>query len=109
MKLGDVTVVVLRAPHGADDPYGNSEPDWSAATSTQVPGCNVQPLSVTEVTVGRETLVSRWQLFAPPDTDLLATDRVQYDGATYEVDGEAQRWGTGARGYVTAVLRKGDA
>ncbi len=106
MRLGSDTIVIRRAPLVADD-YGNENRDWAnAVSSAPVNGCNLQPLSVTEVTVGRETLVSRWQLFAPPATDLLATDRVVHDTATYEVDGEPQRWGRAPRGHIAAVLRK---
>jgi hypothetical protein len=69
----------------------------------------VQPVLGAENTVGRDTIVSRWQLFAPDGTDLLATDRVEFQGATYEVDGEPQRWDFPPLSHVTALLRRGDA
>jgi hypothetical protein len=110
VRLGNDAVSVLRAPT-SDDAYGNDDVrDWDAATSTPVTGCSFQPLEGSgfseEVTVGRESVISRWVLYAPPDTDVLPTDRVQFDGVTYEVDGEPQRWGHAPRGYLSALLRK---
>lgn len=107
MRLGAHTVEVLRATT-AEDEYGNEEPSWGTATTTTVTGCSVQPVLGAEVTVGRETIVSRWQLYAPDGTDLLATDRVRFQGSTYEVDGEVQRWDFPPLSHVVALLRKGD-
>lgn len=105
MILGEHTVVIRRATT-TEDTYGNPVRDWGSASSTPVTGCSVQPLSVTEVNVGRDTLVTRWQLFAPVGTDLLGSDRVEFDGDTYEVDGDAQVWDFATLGHVTAALRK---
>jgi hypothetical protein len=102
MRLGPDTVTVKRAPL-AEDSFGNENRDWTSATSTAVGGCSVQPLPANEVIVGRDTVVSRWTLFAPVATDLEATDRVVWEGDTYEVDGEPQRW-TGV--YLSALLRR---
>lgn len=107
MRLGRHTIVVRRATV-AEDEYGNDQRDWATATSTTVTGCSVQPVLGAEVTVGRETVVSRWQVWAPDGTDLLATDRVEWDGSTYDVDGEVQRWGFPPLSHITALLRKGD-
>jgi hypothetical protein len=105
--LGDHVVVVRRATT-TEDPYGNQSRDWTRASATRVEGCSVQPVLGAEQTVGRETVVSRWQLFAPDHIDLLATDRVEWDGGTYEVDGEPQRWDFPPSSHVTALLRRGD-
>lgn len=107
MNLGHHVVTVRRATT-TDDDYGNPIRDWGTATSTEVGGCSVQPIVGAEQTVGRETVVSRWQLFAPDGTDITATDRVEFDGATYEVDGEVQRWDFAGLAHLTALLRKGD-
>jgi hypothetical protein len=66
----------------------------------------VQPVVGAENTVGRDTIVSRWQLFAPADADLTATDRVEFNGDTYEVDGEVQRWDFPPLSHLTALLRR---
>jgi hypothetical protein len=104
--FGDHVVTILRATT-TEDPYGNPVRDWDAATQTQVTGCSVQPVQGDEVTVGRDTVVSRWRLYAPDGTDLLASDRVRFEGDVYEVDGEVQRWDFPPLSHVTALLRRG--
>lgn len=106
MSLGAHTITVLRAPV-VEDAYGNETRDWSAATTTAVTGCSVQPQVGGESTIGRQTIVSRWQLFAPFETDLLATDRVRWQGVDYEVDSEVQRWDFPPMSHLVALLRKG--
>ena len=106
-QLGAHTITVLRAPLVEDD-YGNSEPDWSAATSHDVSGCSVQPAQGTEATVGRETIVLRWQVYAPAGTDVTATDRVTYAGETYDVDG-VQAWDFPPLGHVVITMHRGDS
>lgn len=106
MKLGPHTVTVLRAT-SADDDYGNPTSNWNTAGETTVSGCSVQPVQGDEETVGRDTIVSRWRLYAPADADLKGSDRVRYAGDTYEVDGEVQRWDFPPLSHVTALLRRG--
>lgn len=105
MKLGSQVVTVLRATATEDD-YGNPVRDWTTAAVVEVRGCSLQPLTGAEVTIGRDTVVPRWRLWAPAGTDLLASDRVRYDGVAYEVDGEPQRWDFPPLSHVEALLRK---
>jgi hypothetical protein len=103
--LGPHTVTVLR--YGTtQDRFGN---DVRSGTPTQVTvtGCSVQPLEGDEQTVNRDTVVSRWRIWAPPATDLTAADMVRFDGDDYEVDGEVQRWAFGtSQDHVTALLQR---
>lgn len=101
------TVTVLRAPL-VDDGYGNQVPDWSEPTRTDVPGCRLQPERAAEYVLDREAVTTRWRLFAPEGTDLRATDRVEYAGVVYQVDGEPERWPspTGRLAHVEALLRR---
>ena len=101
---GRHVIVRERAPL-VDDGYGNSVRDWAAASLLTIPNCSVQPAVGTEVTVNRDTVVSRWQLFAPEGTDLLPSDRVRHLGVVYEVDGDVQLW-DGLGRYVYAVLQQ---
>jgi head-tail adaptor len=103
--LGSHVITVRRASTTEDD-YGNPISDWATASSTTVSGCSVQPLPGLEQTVGRDTVVSRWQLWAPDGTDLTATDRVEWDGNAYDVDGEVQRWDFPPMSHLTALLRR---
>lgn len=107
------TIVRLR-PGSATDAYGNPVRDWTAASSATLTGVAVQPATGRAETADgiRDTAVSRWLLFTPigsGDLDLLATDRVVYDGMTLEVDGEVSRWPdplTGGVSKVEATLRR---
>jgi hypothetical protein len=108
VNLGAHTITVRRAV-SAEDAYGNAERNWATATSVTVTGCSMQPVTGQEQTVGQDTIVSRWQLFAPDGTDLLATDRVEFNGDAYEVDGEVQRWGFPPLSHITALLRRSHA
>jgi len=107
MILGPHTITIRRATT-ADDGYGNAEPDWDNATATAVPGCSVQPLAGTELLQGRDTVVTRWTVWAPPETDLVATDRVEWAGETYDVDGDVQRWDFPPLSHLVALLRRGE-
>lgn len=105
MILGPHTVTVLRA-ETTEDEYGNPVRGWDAAGETEVRGCSVQPELGPEVTVGRDTIVPRWRLYAPDGTDLLGSDRVRFDGNTYEVDGEPQRWDFPPLSHIVALLQR---
>lgn len=105
MILATDTITVLRATT-AEDRFGNETPSWGAAEpGTPIEGCSVQPLDGPEQTVGRDTVVSRWRVWAPPEADVMASDRVRFNGTVYDVDGEVQRW-SGALGHTTFLLRK---
>lgn len=106
------TVTVVRAPV-VKDPYDNDVFDWPNATSTPVTGCRVQPEHGSsragggvEYVIDREAITTKWRLFGPAGMDLLATDRVQHQGATYAVDGSVERWPspTGRLAHVEARL-----
>ena len=104
--LGAQTVVTVR-PGSFKDSYGNDTPDWGNAIRTTVRGCSLQPLAGAELLpVGRDAVETSWQLIAPPG-DLQATDRIESDGVTYEVDGEVQRWFTpwGTLDHIQAHLK----
>lgn len=104
--LGPHTVTVLRAAPGAVDDYGNPVTHWESASQTNVSGCSMQPVEGDEFTTGRDTVVSRWRLYAPVRAHLTATDRVRYAGDVYEVDGEVQRWDFPDAPHLTALLRR---
>lgn len=103
MILGQHVITVRRATT-TEDEYGNPAPTGELVTTVE--GCSVQALSGTEVTVGRDTIVSRWQVFAPPSADVTATDRVEWAGDTYEVDGEVQRMDFPPLSHLYFFLRR---
>jgi len=104
------TVTILRAGYLVDK-YGNptSQQDWANATRTPVSGVSVQPDVSTEATGDRGTITTGWRLFTPKgrDLDLLATDRVEFDGMALEVDGEIARYRVSGRvHHVEARLKR---
>ena len=104
MRLSDRATIV-RAPLVVG-PRGQMVRDLANATRTQNVPVEVQPVSSTEDVVSQQETVTRWRLFAGPGTDLAATDRVEFAGGTYEVDGDVERWrARGAEHHVEAVLK----
>jgi hypothetical protein len=91
------TITRLRAPLTSGG-YGNSDPNWAAATSTAFK-VKWSHKAVSEVVGDRARTVTKGYVFGNPDLDLVATDRViGPDGLTYEVDGEIMS------SYVRGVL-----
>jgi hypothetical protein len=83
-------IIRLRAPLITDS-KGNQIRDWPNATAVTFAGW-VQPVTSDEVTLNQERVVSRWRIFLEPSASILATDRVTWDGKTFQVDGEVQMW-----------------
>lgn len=105
---GSDQVTVLRAPLGDADRYAAQRRGWAAATSAVLTGVSVQPMAASETTVDREYTATRMNLYAPPGADLLATDRVVWQGVTYEVDGPPATWFdlNGVADHVAAVIKR---
>lgn len=101
MILGSDTVTVLRGR--SRDDFGNLQGE---DTGTDVTGCSVQPASASESTDRGELLITNATAYLPAGTDILATDRVQWLGTVYEVDGPPARWRdeTGNEDHVQAQL-----
>lgn len=87
MILGSDTVTVLRGK--SRDAWGDTA---GADTGTDVAGCLVQPSSSTEQTTEGDLVVTNLTVFLPAGADVLVTDRVGWNGRTYEVDGTPQPW-----------------
>lgn len=84
------TITRLRAGETTD--HGNVVPDWGAPDSLTITGCDVQPGASQEDLANRDGVLIRWTVYGPYDADVNARDRVVWDGATYEVDGNPARW-----------------
>jgi hypothetical protein len=101
------TVVVKRAPL-IDTSHGQRR-DWSNASTHLLRDCVLAPRANTEdTTAGRQGVVIGWTLYAPPDADLLATDRVTVRGDDFEINGLPADWThprTGWRPGLEVALR----
>lgn len=102
------TVTVLRAPL-VGNRYGGHVRDWTTPSRTDVDGVSIQPTVSTEDVRDRELLVNTYTLFTSRgrDIDLLATDRVEWNGTVLQVVGDPNRWPAPGGGvhHVEATLR----
>jgi len=101
------TVVRLRAPYVTDE-YGNetSTRDWALAVPLSITPCSVQPMVGSEQFEGgdRDAIVNRWIIYAPPGADIVAYDRIQHNGVTYEVRSDIRRWPSASGGLDNTQL-----
>lgn len=80
--------VTITNPGSTTDAYGNVAPDWSSVSTATEKGL-LEATDSTEVTVGRDTVVSNFLLFLKVDTAVTAYSRVTVTGVsgTFEVVG----------------------
>lgn len=90
MNLRD-RVTIVRAPL-VTNAHGNQVRDWPNGTRQFDVPADVQPATTSEQTADRQTTLTRWRVFLPAGTDVLVTDRLEWRGATLEVDGEPEHW-----------------
>ncbi|GAA4071304.1 hypothetical protein GCM10022284_03730 [Streptomyces hundungensis] len=75
--------------------------DWSTARTVFEGLAHVQPDRAFEArSPERETAQERLRVFLPWGTDVDSADRVEFDGRTYEVDGEPMEWNYGSIRHV---------
>ncbi|BEL07827.1 hypothetical protein Q0Z83_060180 [Actinoplanes sichuanensis] len=102
MQLRD-SVIRQRAAT-VPDGYGNQRPDWSSTDDAAYPA-DVQPLATDEQVVDEQRTTTRWRLILPATADVIASDRIAWDGDVYEIDGDVQRWKRrGVVHHLEAVL-----
>jgi hypothetical protein len=87
------TCSILRAPTTVDA-YMSTVYDWDAATVVASGRCSIQPGFSDEIPEDRQTVTTTWRLITDDSAlfGLLATDRIQWEGRTFEVDSIAMLW-----------------
>ncbi|MFE9099850.1 DUF6093 family protein [Actinomadura geliboluensis] len=99
-------IVIVRAPLLTG--YGNSLVyDWANATRTTV-AAGLQPGNSIEQTGARDKVTTFYTVFVAAGTDVKVTDRVEWGGRTWEVDGEPKAWPqpeTGTTHHIQFTLR----
>ncbi|MFI6032954.1 hypothetical protein ACIBBD_01990 [Streptomyces sp. NPDC051315] len=88
------SAVRLRAGEKTDR-GGNTVPDWSNPASLTITGLNIQPNGQSEdVDEQRDLSVTGYRVQSAEGTapDIVATDRIEWNGDLFEVDGEVARW-----------------
>lgn len=84
---------VTRIRPGTKESRGSTIPDWSEdkISTKSITGCSVQPASTSLSEDGRVLGISDlYTLFAPPDADIQAGDRISFDSKVYEIDGDVR-------------------
>jgi hypothetical protein len=93
---------------GTVDAYGDQVAGHEALLELE--GAFVAPRESSDLTDrGRVGVVVGLTLFAPRCTDLRASDQVDVDGVTYDIDGDPGRWRhpmTGWSAGMTAALTR---
>ncbi|MFF3671691.1 hypothetical protein [Microtetraspora malaysiensis] len=98
-QMFNATATVVR-PAWQADRYGDQIPDWSAAERRELSGLCIQPsaqvlVANEQITAdGRDVRMTHWRVYTAlgTDADVLATDRIEWEGRTFEVVGEVARW-----------------
>ena len=85
------TITVLRAPWVSQ--RGTKGGYWGNAVPHEVEGCSVQPASTFTADPQGRGLSTTLQgvVYCPPGADVQAGDRIEFDGSTFDVDGEPMR------------------
>lgn len=105
------TITRIRAPL-VTSPYGDPERDWDAATSTPLSGWRIQPMQGSRVNVAdtlpRDGLDRRHRAFGPFASDVLTTDRIEWQGETWRIEGDVDRWRspTGSIAHTELILAR---
>lgn len=100
---------VTRIRPGTKELRGSTVPDWSTVTTADIIGCSMQPAATSLSQDGRVLGISdTYTLFAPPDADIEAGDRIQFQGKTYEIDGDVrmQPSATGRLDHLNITLKR---
>ena len=104
-----VRETVTRIRPGTKTLRGSAVPDWENAEEIEIPGCSVQPAATSLSQDGRVLgITESWTLYAPPDADIRAGDRIVFDGDTFAINGIPKRWrsATGSLDHIQAELKR---
>lgn len=84
---------VTRIRPGTKTVRGSSVPDWDNSSTTIITGCSIQPASTSVSQDGRVLgLLDGLTAFLPAGSDVMAGDRILYNGQTYKINGEPRIW-----------------
>lgn len=101
--LSFMTESITRLRPGTKTVRGSSVPDWSKATQSTISGCSIQPASTSLSQDGRILGITEGlTAYIPAGSDVLASDRIIYDGNTYIINGEPKAW-TSPSGAVSNI------
>lgn len=83
---------------------GSETYDWNNASELTISGCSVQPAGTSLSQDGRvQGIMDGFTCYAPPGADIIADDRIRYNGNVYTINGEPRSW-TSPTGRVSHLL-----
>lgn len=99
------SIVIVRP--GSKTVRGTTVADWSSPSRKTVRGCSVQPdATSTDMASDRDAQATEsCTVYLPPDTDVQAGDRVEWDGDVWEIDGRARTWRSPTGRVTHRVMR----
>ena len=94
---------IIRIRPGTKVSRGSTIPDWENTDALEIGGCSVQPASTGLSQDGRVLGISEGlTVYLPPESDVQAGDRIEYDGDVYTINGKPKLWRS-ATGRVSHV------
>lgn len=86
---------ITRIRPGTKTDRGSEIPDWSKATELEITGCSVQPTATSLSQDGRVLGISeQMTAYLPEGSDVIAGDRIRFEGQVYTITGEPKKWQT---------------
>lgn len=72
---------------------GSVIPDWSNPDTLTIYGCSIQPAGTSLSQDGRvQGITDGYTCYLPPGSDVLAGDRIKFNGQIYAIKGEPREW-----------------
>ena len=94
---------ITRIRPGTKESRGSVIPDWNNTDRLDIGGCSVQPASTGVVLEGRVLGIEEGlSVLMPEGSDVIAGDRIEYDGNIYTINGEPKKW-TSPTGRVSHI------
>ena len=98
------TQKIKRIRPGVKTVRGSEIFDWNNTDELEIGGCSMQPAGNTLSQDGRVLGVfDGYTCYAPANADIQAGDRIEFEGQTFEINGEPNRW-TSATGNLNNML-----
>lgn len=105
---------ILRIRAGRITRRGSVEMDWSNTIDAEIAGCSMQPIFAgnTDTTLSQENrtlgITDVYTCFLPPQADVMAGDKIVYEGKEFQIIGEPRKWSspTGRVSHIQVQLQR---
>ena len=100
-----MTDTVIRIRPEEKEVRGSTVPDWDNTNDLAIGSCSMQPATTSLNEDGRVLgLVDGYTLYAPISADIIAGDRIAFDGQTYAINGDIRKWQSPAGNMAHLVV-----